>query len=412
MRIPLLTLLLALLCRPCAAAPARYAVNAGGISEVVDAGGHTVLSGDAIASVFEVRPGALYAAGQTGDYALYDADGARLGEERFQMIDDMGGWLVFRQGGLYGAMDAAGSVVIEPRWTQLAADGAGGFLALQDNPLDEQPDEVIRLEPDGTQTFTGVYVDGGLSPLREGRMPFRAPDGRYGCLDGAGAAAIPAEWAWIGDFSDGAAPVSDGALYGLIDAAGAAVIEPRFTWLQRGDGLWAGLSEDNTAELYAADGLRRLCAIPAPSGEATLAGRCLAVREADGWALYTDGGARIVEASPEALFFPGLPGQVVVSDGPFGEPCQRVVSMDGAAVSDPCQRILPLGANRYAVQTFGEDFSDLRCGLMDGAGRQIMDAQCLEIALCGEDRLTLLTDDAVVFADLDGQPIRTWRRAE
>ena len=50
------------------------------------------------------------------------------------------------RGGLYGAMDAAGGVVLEPVWTQLASNGEGGFLALDGDPLDERPDEIVAVE--------------------------------------------------------------------------------------------------------------------------------------------------------------------------------------------------------------------------------------------------------------------------
>lgn len=391
-----------------ALADARYAVSAGGVAALVDADGREWLSGGGIEAIFEVRPDALYAAGSPGDYALYDVDGEAIGETRFQMIDDMGGALVFRRDGLYGAMDDLGAVVLEPTWAQLVSDGAGGFLALQSSPLDEQPDELLRIGPDGTLYAAGTLVESGLSPLREGRMAFRAADGRYGCLDAAGAAVIPAEWAWIGDFEGGVAPVSDGALYGLIDLDGALVVSPKYVWLQRGDGLIAGLTEDGAAELLSADGRATLCTVPARSGDVALVGRWVVVRGKNVAALCDAQGVPRLEAGPRAQFFPGLDGQAIAVDGAWGEACQWLVNPDGSAASGKAQRILPLTGGRYAFFTFSGDYGDALCGLMDSAGVRLLPPAYREILPCGSDRLVLVTDDAVIFADLDGNRLNEW----
>lgn len=401
-----LAAVLALLLCAGAQASERYVVNAGGVAALVDARGEALIGGADVSAVFEVRRGALYAAGAAGDYGLYDADGGYLAGP-FEMIDAMDGALIFRRGGLYGAMDDAGKILIAPEWTQLAATGEG-YLALNTSPLDEQPDEVLFLTPYGAATDTGVSVDGGLTPPSEGRMPFRAPDGRFGCLDAGGHPVVAAEWGWIGPFRDGAAIVSDGAVYGLIDRDGALIVPPKYLWLQRGDGLLAGLREDGALELLSPDGREVYGEIPAASGDVSLAGSWAAVRNADGVTLYDRRGAAVATL-PEALIFPGLDGQVVVSEGAWGAACQYLMDPDGRLVG-PFQRILPLTAGRYAFAEFGEDYTRARFGLMDAGGTVLLEAEYREIAPAGEDRLVLVDDEAVYFADADGNVLRSWAR--
>ena len=97
-----------------ASASERYVVNAGGVAALVDSAGAEILPAGRFEAIFEVRAGALYAAGSAGDYELYDAGGVRVAGP-FEMIADMNGALIFRRGGLYGALDGAGTVQISPQ---------------------------------------------------------------------------------------------------------------------------------------------------------------------------------------------------------------------------------------------------------------------------------------------------------
>jgi hypothetical protein len=62
---------------------------------------------------------------------------------------------------------------------------------------------------------------GGLVPVRTG--------GRWGYLDAAGRVAIPARFAWAGDFAGGLAPAAaEAGRCGYVDRTGAFAIAPRF----------------------------------------------------------------------------------------------------------------------------------------------------------------------------------------
>ena len=99
------------------------------VAALVDDTGAEVIPSGVFTELFTVREDALCAAGEPGDYRLYDAEGVLVSDECFSMIHDAGDALIFCQDGLYGAMDSEGNVLIEPAWTQLVLSGEDAFLA-------------------------------------------------------------------------------------------------------------------------------------------------------------------------------------------------------------------------------------------------------------------------------------------
>lgn len=399
----------------CVVAPQRVALT--------DGQGNELLSGEGVEALFEVRAGALYAAGRKGAYRLYDGTGHLLGKTVFGMIDDAGDALVYRQGGLYGAMDAAGSVLLRPRWTQLVWDGAGGWLALDGDPLDDLPDEVIHLDGSGAARRTGVATASGLAPVEGGRMPYMDGAGRWGAVNAFGEATVDAEWLGVGPFKSGVAIVSGPKGFGLIGADGGVLLEHEWEWMDRSDAMLAAMNGDGV-EVYAPDGSRCLFSIPGAWREAALAGDCLWVSDAAHSRLYGADGALLYEGAPGTTFAAGAGGQVIASDGAWGEACQWLIDPDGSAASGRFQQLLPLGEGRYAwleldgIEYYSAeleaiqkswDYTNPRYGLMDGAGNVLLPAQYREIRALGPDRLLLITDEAATLADRDGVAIRTWR---
>ena len=395
-----------------------YVIDTDDVAALVDADGAILLDG--VDRAFTVREGSLYAAGSTGDYALYDATGMRLGDERFSMIDDAGDALIFFKDGLYGAMDDAGAVVLPAVWDQLVSNGAGGFLALSA----DMGDGALYISSGGDVSPTGVAVS-GLTPFHDGRMPYVAEDGRYGCLDAAGGVAVPARFSWIGEYVDGMALAAKDGKYGMIDLDGAWRVEAKYGWMGRGDGIVAALLPGEAVDVYDVQG-SLLYTIRADATQAAAVGDCAAIWEADAARLYNSRGRGVYEASPRALFFPGAGGQVILSEGRWGAAGQRLIDPSGIAGEGRYQRLLPLCADRYAYMTMqgveyysadldslqiSWDYGSVRWGLIDGAGVELLPAEYREIRALGDDRLLLVTEDAVIFADLNGGTIRAWPAA-
>ena len=392
-----------------------------GFALLADDQGDELIPAGLYEDIFTVREGALYAAGGGGEYRLFDAAGRMLSEDRFAMIRDAGDCLIYRQGDRFGAMDAGGEALLEPVWTQLVSDGEGGFLALNGDPLDDQPDELLHIEAGGGARTTGAHVLGGLADVADGRMPFMGADGRYGAVDAEGNVAIEPVWRYIGPFAGALAVAQGESGRGVIDAEGDVVVPTEYAWLDRSDAMIAGLKDDGTVDVYAPDGAS--LAFTLEGRQASLVGAHIAVSDDDGARLYDAGGRLVCAASAEAAFYPALNGQVIVADGPWGQPCQRLIDADGQAASEGFQQLLPLTGDRYGwlsmvgVVYYSDDlggiqtswnYDSARWGLMDGKGNRLTDAVYAQIRPLSDERLLLVTADEAILADMDGEPIRRW----
>ena len=379
-------------------------------NRLVDAKGRVLASGEA---VFTVLEGERYAVGEPGAYALCDAAGAPLNDDAYEMLEAWGDAVLVRQDGLCGAMDLAGHVIVEPEWSQLTYAGEGMFLALDGDPYDDQPDELIRVTADGAREPTGSFTARGLSPFHDGRMAFMLSDGQYGYVDALGRQVVPPQWRYAGDFQDGAAIVSDGSGMGLIDVEGRVIVTPDYSWMARGDNLIAARTDDGRLDVYSADGRAKLFTAELPCDAAEVCGEYVVLRNADAARLYDRGGACLCAASKSALIYPGLEGQVIVAEGEWGEASQYIINPDGSAASEGYQRLLPLTGGRYAFMTMtsndlGWDYDSVRWGLLSAQGAVLLPAEYHEIRPCGEDRLLLMTGEKVIFTDIDGERIAEW----
>ena len=411
MRAKSLALILALMLLTAAQAREAWVVQAAGMADLVDADGRSRLQGAPVAAMLEIEPDALYAAGSAGDYGLIDARGNAVGDGRYEMLEAAGDAVLFRQNGRYGAMDAEGRVIVQPVWDQLTYAAPGAFLALSGDLYDDQPDEIVSVNSDGARDATGSFTADGLHPFSDGLMAFMQSDGQYGFVDAQGRQTIPPQWGYASDFSDGVAIVSDGSHMGLIDAQGAVVIAPQYAWMQRGEGFIAALTDDGGLDVYAADGGEKRFTATETASEAEICGRYVVLRDENDACLYDAQGRRLCTLPRTALFFPGLNGQVIVADGAWGAPCQYLLNPDGSAVPGRYQRLMPLCGGRYAFLRWdagASGYDDARCGLLTDDGRELCPAEYLEILPAGDDRLTLVTESEVLFADLDGNALRRW----
>ncbi len=413
----------ALMLMGAARADGALCVATDGFAALVDEAGHTLVEG--VADVFCVRAGALYAVGRRGAYRLCDEAGNLLGEAAFAMIDDAGDCLIFRQGSRYGAMDEAGNVILPAEWTQLVSDGAGGFLALDTDPLDESADAILRLSADGEATPTGAKTASGLTRLTSGLMPVMASNGRYGAVNARGEWAVRPEWRYVGPFTGGRAKAAGAGGMGLIDASGEEVVPARYDWLERGENVVAALDAGGI-DVFTGDGERRVYSVKGENLEAALVGDCLMVKDGNSTRLYDATGALMGAFGADFRCAPGLRGQLIATQGEWGARGSWLMNADGSAASARFQRILPLAGERYAfIETPGIEYhsADLdrvqtswnydaaRVGLMDASGAVILPAQYNEIRALGEDRLLMRTDGEVLLTDADGNVLRAWLTA-
>ena len=397
-------------------------VNAPGVVVLADDRGVEKTENGRFESAFVVRKGVLFAAGRKGAYSLFDAEGQPIVDAQFSMIDDNGESLVFSNGHLFGAMSSEGDILLEARWTQLTPNGSGGWLALTGDPLDEQADEVIQIDGTGTEKKTGVYCTGGLSRISDGRMPFMDPEGLYGALDASGAIAVSPVWQYMGAYSNGLAKVAGPEGMGLIDISGRTVIAPTLLWLERSPAMiaaWDGVNLD----IYGPRGGQRRARLSGKIREIALAGDDLVVTYEGKTCLYDANGRLLSQDNGSVCYTAGTRGQLIASNGQWGEKCQWLVNPDGSKASGLFQQLLPLCAERYAFLEMGGEayesealgrtqtawnYGECRYGLMDGRGRILTSAKYRQIRALSGDRLLLIGDERVQIADQNGVVIKTW----
>ena len=416
----------ALLLSLAALAEAPCCVVEGGVAALVDAKGDDIIPTGVYVDIFPVVPGSLYAAGEPGAYALVNAEGEVVAEGPLGMIDDDGAALLFRRDWRYGAMDRNGSVLVDPVWTQLVCDGRGGFLAVAGNAIDERADTLFHIDENGSAVDTGVLTLGLMRRVFEDRMAVCGADGLWGYVDGGGSWAIPATWRAAGDFEDGRAIVAGEAGCGVIGPDGEVLVAPEYACVIRCGVRYAALQTSGQLDIYDVDSCRCVARLDGVVKNLIPLGDAAAIVDEEGAALLDERGREVCRLSEEGSFEAGDIGQYIATEGPWGEADSWIVNADGTAASGRYQLLRPLCEGRYAfarmngVEYYSEalgdtqkswDYDSLRYGMLDGEGQELLPAEYLLVRALDDDHLVLLTEEAVVLADRDGNALRTWPRS-
>jgi hypothetical protein len=171
---------------------------------------------------------------------------SRASDGLWGVIDTKGDWVVpaqyrkvlsFSEGlcavetaaGLWGFVDAAGRMVIAPRFTNPPAAS-----------FDLAPPVSYR---DQTGFNEGYYAD---QMFVDGVAPEHA-DAGFGFIDTTGAWVIPPQFEWVTPFSDGLAAAKSGGKWGYIDRSGTWAVAARFEWAGAFQG---GLAVAKSAGLF------------------------------------------------------------------------------------------------------------------------------------------------------------------
>lgn len=418
-----LAVLIALVWNECAYAIGPYCVDVPEGRGMIDETGAFLVEPGIYDEIIVIEPGMLYLAGEKGNYNILDGEGQAISNIRVAMaryVDDV---IIFRWNGLYGAMDLSGKVLIGPVWHQLTTDGMGGYLALNDYAYDNVADEIIHIDASGEIVYTGNYTVGILEDVSSDRIPYMTTDGSYGFADGRGKIITQPVWLYAGEFDEGMGLVSDENGIGLVDADAHMILECRYRFIDRGDGMIIALNKDDVLEVYAADGKTQLFNLEAGEKSVSRVGNCIVLADNESVMLYNCEGMPVYSGSAFATFATGLNGQIIVSDGKWGEACVWLMDQSGNALSGMYQRILPLAGNRYAFLTMSGatyfsdalgdferswNYESIRYGMMDDAGKPILPDEYLEIVALDEDRFVLKAEEGVYLSDKDGEIIQYW----
>lgn len=416
------------LCMGTAHAESLLSVSVQEFAALVAADGREIIPPGEYDDIFCVIDGSRYALGTSTEagmrYALCDQNGNLLTEALFAMLQASGDAVVFRQDGLYGAMNADGEVLIEPLYTQLTA-GENGWLAMTADPFDEEADEIFYLNEAGEARSTGVWSDEGLSALSDGRMPFQNPwTEKFGYVDGMGNIVIGAQFDSAGCFENGLARTSADGRLGMIGTDGVWRIPARYDYLDAGDGVIVALEGRERFVVYDSSCAERF-SVEGTQLEAALAGACPILLEGEALRVYSPDGKVLIETDSRSTVTEGTNGQLILTEGDWGASCVSLVGSDGLKSERTDQHLIPLDEGRYAfirmnaAKYYSEaldeirwscDYDSLRFGMMDGAGNEILPAEYREIRALGGQRYLAVDDEKMDIVDRDGCTVwRFWR---
>ena len=290
---------------------------------LADTEGNLSVGAGVYAEIEPIGGEGLYAARPIGGgpFGLIDAGGEVLTEFIYDRLENDDGRIVFMQDGLTGVMSVSGGVLIENRYSRMIAVD-GGYLALKGNALDDTPDALLRVDPDGREHSTGIKLSFG--PLTSGEGLYEAADtmGRWGYLNSEGSWAIAPSFLWCGGFASVRAAAADGRGTGIIDETGSWIVEPVFRRIEINDGLALCFGSESVALLDVTDG-RSIAVFEGASADAGFTGDLIWVRTNGDMALYGQNGIRVFTAPDGTSDIESLDG-VIIMRGAGGESCSFV----------------------------------------------------------------------------------------
>ena len=425
------------LCVPAWAQGGSYAVQLAGGALLVDPDGNELTQRGEYGALYELYglPDGLglyageAAVGESAGYALVNAQGEAMTEFAYQSLEYDKGWILFRQGGRMGAMDAEGGVILEPVYTALAATGSGGWLAQKTDPYDDSPDMVYLVDEDGTERETGLRIASGLGTVSGGLCPaVSADNGRIGYIGVDGTWAIEPQYEWADAFSGGFAVASTASGTGLLAADGRWAIGPKYEYLSYEAGGLAVCGAGDTLELVDAESGSTVAVYreagvygySSPGGMAVvmLGGRAVAV-DRTGREILS------LEACRTFSQWVGMTEHAVAYMGGFGQPGAYLYRMDGNCLAGPYQDVMPLGmmdGQMYYMYTQFETvetvYPDLgvslwdevpgtrRCGVLSPDGETLCELAAAYITYLGEDRVLIEQEGGAMMANFSGGMIK------
>ena len=339
---------------------------------IVSETGEVIVPEGEYAEIRTVREG-LFAARHIEDegWLLLDAAGEIASEGPFEDVFGADGWVLFRQGGLWGVMDSALEVAYEPQYTQLVSNGENGFLALRTDPEDDNGDGVYRLDGHGGEVTTGAVTVYGLGEFSCGLCPATsAGKKRYGYLDADGLWAVSAQFGFALGFERcGLAVASVDSGVGLIDTGGNWVLSPRYETvaLIAGNVLAAASTGTGRIILFDTETREKVADL---SGSGSAYARTERLMD---MALITiDGVVTLYGRTGEALAsWQAEEGATVSSAGPDGlivrtDEGEWLLSTAGEVLAGPFSRIRRLDDQLFSCE------DEMGCQLVNAAGETVL----------------------------------------
>ena len=327
--------------------------------------------------------------------------------------------------GRVGAVDTNGALLIPALYGELAANGRGGYLALEAGDYDRWDYDARRIlyyiDPQGRPFDTGMRVPYGLSGFHSGLCLLNGtPDGAI-YLDWEGTPQFGRAFDYADDFHGNYAIVSDGGDYGLIDRQGRDATPMMYDSISyqsvQGRGIFAAESVDPCGlTLYDARTGETLLSEQFPAADHV---SCWAYDESLLWVWAYDnnynklesrcynGDGRLrfsydndVDIESTYVDSQGAPQRMAVSGGDWPHSQSYLIDLNGSVIGGPWQSLTLYcwrdGHGRYVFYTYdiipGDEYGDYvnwntqRVGVVDENGNVLLDAKYTDITVLGLDR--------------------------
>lgn len=358
----------------------------------------------------------LFAAGDSKAYALMNAQGEILSEKTYTYMKCESDVIIAEKGGALGLLNLEGREISEFKYTDIVADTSGVCRALYGN-ADSALGMRLYILKDCEKIETELQLARIGDTSYRGLLSFKDTNGRYGYVSLMGETLIAAQYRYASDFVNGYAAVVIEDQYGAIDTSGAFIVAPEYDYLEISEyGYIVAAQANARVAIFDYQG-ELLSEYFGDNIKIALVGRYYTVCDDISLRIYDDTHEMSAEVSPSTSVYVGLGDQLILSDGAFGEYNTRIWKTQNLY-----QHIYPLGnisgesvyaamivnAVKYENHILKEtqyslDMDSVRYVLIDSDGEKLTDEQYLSVALLGEDRLLVQTEEAYRMIDIYGE---------
>lgn len=417
--------LIALLCIALMLGSARAAVSIrmDGSAALLDEDGTEIVAAGEYGDIVSLG-GGLFAAERDGLYALMGEDGGLRTEAVFSEMRIAGKLILARRDGKWGQLYPDGSERCPFEYSLILPSVSQNSWALRGDPNDMESDKLYRIDAQGRQHATRLYVRAMSRTAAGGLLGIvLRGSSQYGYCSALGEIAIAPAFDYAGDFVNGLAPVVTGGRYGAIDRKGRLVVPAEYDFLEIGEaGIVIAAKSRIGVYVFDMNGVET-ARYEGEDVYIASVGEGYAVVNSEFLYVYGRDGSLLLEAPPESIVLEGVNGQLIISDGMWGEEC---VYLNGTR--EKYQNLYPLGTadgeaiyacmtanvGRYVNDLLGEiqlstDMDSARYGVVGAEGTMLTECVYYSLDYLADDRLLARTAEAWQMIDSRGNVL--WEHA-
>ena len=401
----------------CAPASAAVSIRMEDTAVLLDRDGGVLAEAGLYADIVLIG-GGFFAAETEGRYALMNDAGACLTDAAFTELRYEDGLILARRDGFWGLLNADGSEKSDFAYSLILPGTSLNCWALKGDPNDMNSDKLYRIDAQGRQHATRLYLRSFSRTPSDGLMSVcLRGESLYGYCNLLGSMVIPAAYEYAGDFVNGLAAVVLEGRYGAIDRSGALVIPAAYDFLEiSASGLVIAARDGEGAWVFDLQG-SPLAAFEGEDVYIALVGDGYGVVNSEFLFVYDRAGTLILEAPPQSVVTEGLDGQLMISDGMWGEKCvylsgtyrryQNLYPL-GTAHGEAVYAFMEADVGRYVNDLLGEiqlstDMDSARYGVVNRDAELLTDCVYLSLGFLADDRFAARTEAAWQMIDASGE---------